>query len=42
MAGKVKAADSRKITFGRRKGGKPAKTRGPKCKNVSKYRGQGR
>lgn len=30
------------ITFGRRKGGKPAKSRGPKCKKVSKYRGQGR
>ena len=39
---KVKSADSRKITFGTRKGGKAAKSRGPKCKKVSKYRGQGR
>lgn len=35
-------ADSRKTTFGKRKGGKPAKSTGPKCKGVSKYRGQGR
>jgi hypothetical protein len=34
--------DSRKISFGRRKGGKAAKTKGPKDKAVSKYRGQGR
>lgn len=34
--------DSRKITFGKRKGGKASKTRGPKDKSVSKYRGQGR
>lgn len=34
--------DSRKITFGPRKGGKPAKSKGPKDKSVSKYRGQGR
>lgn len=39
---KVKSADSRKITFGKRKGGKPAKSHGPKDKPVSKYRGQGR
>ena len=39
---KSKAADSRKITFGKRKGGKPTKSRGPKDKNVSKYQGQGR
>jgi hypothetical protein len=31
-----------KITFGKRKGGKPRKSKGPKCKKVSKYRGQGR
>jgi hypothetical protein len=31
-----------KTTFGRRKGGKPAKGKGPKDKSVSKYRGQGR
>jgi hypothetical protein len=34
--------DSRKLTFGKRKGGKPAKSKGPKCKKVSKYKGQGR
>jgi hypothetical protein len=34
--------DSRKITFGVRKGGKPAKSKGPKDKSVSKYRGQGK
>ena len=40
---KVKSlGDTRKLSFGRRKGGKPAKSRGPKCKKVSKYRGQGR
>ena len=31
-----------KTTFGRRKGGKPSKSKGPKVKSVSKYRGQGR
>lgn len=31
-----------KITFGKRKGGKPKKGKGPKEKSVSKYRGQGR
>lgn len=34
--------DSRKITFGKRKGGKAAKSRGPKDKPVSKYRAQGK
>ena len=38
---KPKAGESRKITFGKRKGGKPIKSRGPKDKKVSKYRGQG-
>jgi hypothetical protein len=38
---KVKS-DSRKISFGKRKGGKAKKTSGPKVKAVSKYRGQGR
>jgi hypothetical protein len=38
----AKITDSRKITFGSRKGGKAAKSRGPKDKKVSKYRGQGR
>jgi hypothetical protein len=34
--------ESRKVTFGKRKGGKAKKSRGPKDKKVSKYRGQGR
>ena len=34
--------DSRKVTFGKRKGGKAKKSRGPKEKRVSKYRSQGR
>lgn len=34
--------DVRKVTFGRRKGGKPSKSKGPKDKPVSKYKGQGR
>lgn len=32
----------RKINFGRRKGGKARKSKGPKDKKVSKYQGQGR
>jgi hypothetical protein len=40
---KVKSSgETRKVTFGKRKGGKAAKSSGPKCKKVSKYRGQGR
>lgn len=39
---KGKGGESRKVSFGKRKGGKAAKTRGPKAKPVSKYRGQGR
>jgi hypothetical protein len=35
------SSDAKKISFGRRKGGKASKTKGPKDKNVSKYRGQG-
>jgi len=31
---------STKLNFGKRKGGKAQKTRGPKQKSVSKYRGQ--
>jgi hypothetical protein len=31
-----------KLSFGKRKGGKAQKTRGPKQKSVSKYRGQGK
>jgi hypothetical protein len=30
------------ISFGKRKGGKASKSKGPKVKNVSKYRGQGK
>ena len=35
-------SSSRKITFGKRKGGKARKSSGPKDKAVSKYQGQGR
>jgi hypothetical protein len=34
--------NSIKLSFGKRKGGKAQKTRGPKQKSVSKYRGQGK
>lgn len=39
---KSKGEASKKITFGKRKGRKAAKSSGPKDKAVSKYRGQGR
>jgi hypothetical protein len=39
---KATRGESRKVTFGRRKGGKAAKSRGPKAKKISKYKGQGR
>lgn len=39
---KTKIGESRKITFGVRRGGKHAKTRGPKAKSIKRYRGQGR
>ena len=39
---KVKSTDSKKTTFGKRKGGKAQKSKGPKDKSVSKYRSQGR
>ena len=39
---KAKVGESKKITFGKRKGGKARKSKGPKEKNVSKYVGQGR
>lgn len=42
MAKSKSLGDSRKITFGKRKGGKAAKSKGPKQRKVSKYRGQGR
>lgn len=41
MAKKTAGDSSRKITFGKRKGGKAAKSRGPKDKKISKYVGQG-
>lgn len=34
-------SESRKITFGKRRKGKAQKRKGPKDKQVSKYRGQG-
>lgn len=37
-----KAADAKKISFGKRKKGSAKKTTGPKDKKVSKYRGQGK
>jgi len=36
------AKEVRKITFGKRKNGKAKKSRGPKDKKTSQYRGQGR
>jgi len=42
MAKSKSSGESRKISFGKRKGGKAKKTKGPKDKKVSKYRGQGR
>ena len=36
------SGDSRKVTFGARKGRKAQKSRGPKDKKISKYQGQGR
>jgi hypothetical protein len=35
------SSSSNKVIFGKRKGGKATKSRGPKDKPVSKYRGQG-
>ena len=42
MAKSKSLGDSRKITFGKRKGGKARKSSGPKVRKASKYRGQGR
>ena len=39
---KGKSVNSMKTTFGKRKGGKATKSKGPKDKKISKYRGQGR
>jgi hypothetical protein len=42
MAKSKSSGESRKISFGKRKGGKAKKSSGPKDKKVSKYRGQGK
>ncbi len=42
MAKAKGASDRQKITFGKRKGGKAAKTKGPKDKAVKAYKGQGK
>lgn len=42
MAKSKSTGESRKITFGKRKGGKARKSSGPKDRKVSKYRGQGK
>lgn len=42
MAKPKGGSEARKVTFGRRKGGKASKSKGPKDKKVSKYVGQGR
>lgn len=39
---KAKATNSNKVSFGKRKGGKSQKTKGPKDKPTKKYIGQGR
>ncbi len=41
MAKSKSSGEARKINFGKRKKGSAKKTRGPKDKKVSKYRGQG-
>ena len=42
MAKGKSLGESRKITFGKRKGGKAKKSSGPKERKTSKYRGQGK
>jgi hypothetical protein len=39
---KSKLVNSNKLTFGKRKGGKPKKFNGPKSKPTKPYRQQGR
>jgi len=39
---KSKSTDLKKISFGKRRKGKAQKSKGPKDKPVSKYRGQGK
>lgn len=36
------SSSNNKVTFGKRKGGKPQKSKGKKDKSISKYRGQGK
>jgi hypothetical protein len=38
----AKSVESTKINFGKRRRGKGQKRRGPKDKNISNYKGQGR
>jgi hypothetical protein len=38
----AKITNANKVSFGKRKGGKASKSRGPKDKRVSKYIGQGK
>lgn len=38
----AKAISSNKLTFGKRKGGKAKKTKGPKDKPTKPYKGQGK
>lgn len=40
--GKSASGESKKLIFGKRKKGKAQKSRGPKDKPVSKYKGQGK
>lgn len=35
-------SNNNKLSFGKRKGGKPKKRKSPKDKQASKYKGQGR
>jgi hypothetical protein len=42
MAKAKGGSSSQKVTFGKRKGGKAAKSQGPKDKPVKKYKGQGK
>ena len=42
MAKAKSSGSNNKVTFGKRKGSKAAKSKGPKAKKISKYRGQGR
>lgn len=39
---KAKGGEVRKVTFGKRRKGSAKKRKGPKDKNISQYRGQGK